>query len=173
MPSPASIFYLVLPSGITEVRSGSIVRGTFIHTGTIAPERIRSYISRIIRRRNRLPGLDSFRPVARMCYLQSHHRLDSMDNCRSWDAKDIPGHDNGILRYLCAFSLFPGWDATDTENTSLQCLMDIPLRFYLGTTPASEIFLLGLLQLAWTAFFIVVGLRLMALAMKRVVVQGG
>ena len=52
-------------------------------------------------------------------------------------------------------------------------LMDIPLRFYLGTTPASEIFLLGLLQLAWTAVFIVIGLRLMALAMKRVVVQGG
>ncbi|MEK7353224.1 MAG: ABC transporter permease, partial [Chloroflexota bacterium] len=48
-------------------------------------------------------------------------------------------------------------------------LIDIPVRFYLGMTPVTQLFSLGLLQLVWTAIFILIGLQLLALAMKRVV----
>ncbi|MBI2850355.1 MAG: ABC transporter permease [Chloroflexi bacterium] len=52
-------------------------------------------------------------------------------------------------------------------------LIDIPLRLYLGMIPASQVFLFGLLELAWTGVFIAIGLQLLALGMKRVVIQGG
>ena len=52
-------------------------------------------------------------------------------------------------------------------------LVDTPFRFYLGTIQPHEIFSLGLLQLAWTAVFVLIGSRLLAAGMKRVVIQGG
>jgi ABC-2 type transport system permease protein len=52
-------------------------------------------------------------------------------------------------------------------------LMDIPFRFYLGLLPVSQIWSYLLLQLTWTAVFIVIGLVLTAAATKRVVIQGG
>jgi len=52
-------------------------------------------------------------------------------------------------------------------------LVDIPFRFYLGMIPASDIFSLGLLQLFWTGVFVIIGIRLVSMGMKRVVVQGG
>jgi ABC-2 type transport system permease protein len=52
-------------------------------------------------------------------------------------------------------------------------LVDTPFRFYLGMIPASELFSFVLLQLAWTAFFIFIGILLMKVAIKRVVIQGG
>jgi ABC-2 type transport system permease protein len=52
-------------------------------------------------------------------------------------------------------------------------LVDTPFRFYLGMIPASDLLSFVLLQLAWTAFFIFVGIALMRMAVKRVVIQGG
>jgi len=52
-------------------------------------------------------------------------------------------------------------------------LVDIPFRFYLGLIPASGIFTLALLQILWTAVFVIFGAWLLARGMRRVVVQGG
>ena len=52
-------------------------------------------------------------------------------------------------------------------------IIDIPIRLYTGMIPVSDLLALGLLQLAWTGIFIIIGLHLLARAMKRVVVQGG
>jgi ABC-2 type transport system permease protein len=68
---------------------------------------------------------------------------------------------------------FPDWAQGILKLLPFSGLVDIPFRFYLGMIPASEVFTFVLLQASWTIFFIIIGVLLLRLAMKRVVIQGG
>ena len=70
-------------------------------------------------------------------------------------------------------AFFPDAMQTVLKVLPFSGLIDIPLRLYLGMIPASGVFSFGLLELAWTGIFVFLGLQLLAVAMKRVVVQGG
>lgn len=52
-------------------------------------------------------------------------------------------------------------------------IMDLPLRLYLGTLPASDVWLVAARQLAWAAALVVGGSALMRRNLRRLVVQGG
>jgi len=74
---------------------------------------------------------------------------------------------------LVPLAYFPDWSQTLLKILPFAGLMDIPFRFYLGTLPAGDFWRFGLLQIGWTAAFILGGIWLLKAAMKRVVVQGG
>ena len=52
-------------------------------------------------------------------------------------------------------------------------LVEIPLRFYLGVLPVTELLPFILLQCGWTLVFIITGIIILKAGMRRVVVQGG
>ena len=80
----------------------------------------------------------------------------------------------GVLSGLyIPLSFFPDGMQTVLRILPFGGLLDIPLRFYLGLVPASDIFSLGLLQLFWILAFIFTGVALLNQGIKRVVVQGG
>ncbi len=74
---------------------------------------------------------------------------------------------------IAPLAYFPDWTQDLLRLLPFSGLMDIPFRFYLGMTPPSDLLSFGLLQLVWTLIFILIGVRLLAVAMKRVVIQGG
>jgi ABC-2 type transport system permease protein len=70
-------------------------------------------------------------------------------------------------------AFFPDWMQTALKILPFSGLIDTPFRFYIGLLPASGLLSFGLLQLAWTAVFILLGMWLISAGVKRVVVQGG
>jgi len=52
-------------------------------------------------------------------------------------------------------------------------MMDIPFRLYLGTMPVSEAWSALVLQLGWTAVFVLAGRWLIRKRLKNIIVQGG
>ena len=70
-------------------------------------------------------------------------------------------------------AFFPDGVQTVLRLLPFSGLVDIPLRFYLGITPASELLFLGTLQLFWIVVLIFIGVQLLRLGTKRVVIQGG
>jgi len=68
---------------------------------------------------------------------------------------------------------FPDWAQDILTLLPFSVLVDIPFRFYLGLLPASDVFRFALVQSGWTVFFIITGILLIKLAMRRVVIQGG
>jgi ABC-2 type transport system permease protein len=74
---------------------------------------------------------------------------------------------------LVPLAYFPDWMQTALRLLPFSGLVDIPANIYLGIIPASQIFTYGLLQLFWTGVFILIGLKLFNMAVKKLVVQGG
>jgi ABC-2 type transport system permease protein len=74
---------------------------------------------------------------------------------------------------LVPLAYFPEWSQGILKALPFAGLLDIPFRFYLGTLPAGDFWRFGLLQIGWTAAFILLGTWVLRAAMKRVVVQGG
>jgi ABC-2 type transport system permease protein len=74
---------------------------------------------------------------------------------------------------LVPLAYFPDWAQTALRLLPFSGLIDIPLNIYLGIIPAGQVFTYGLLQLFWTGVFILIGLRLYSMAVKKLVVQGG
>ena len=74
---------------------------------------------------------------------------------------------------IIPLAYFPDWAQVPLRLLPFSGLVDIPLQFYIGTLPASNVLFLGFLQLAWTFLFIFLGVRLLILGMKRVIIQGG
>jgi ABC-2 type transport system permease protein len=70
-------------------------------------------------------------------------------------------------------AFFPDKMQTILRFLPFSGLVDIPIRFYLGLIPASELITLGSLQLLWTLVLVFIGIRLLSLGTKRVVIQGG
>ena len=68
---------------------------------------------------------------------------------------------------------FPDWAQQVLTVMPFSGLIEIPLRFYIGYLPPSEVFAYAGMQLAWTFVFILIGQGLLRIAMRRVVVQGG
>jgi ABC-2 type transport system permease protein len=68
---------------------------------------------------------------------------------------------------------YPDWAQVILKFMPFSGLVDIPLRFYLGVLPVSELFSFTLLQCGWTLFFIIAGILILKAGMRRVVVQGG
>ncbi|WP_068469355.1 ABC transporter permease [Candidatus Protochlamydia phocaeensis] len=69
--------------------------------------------------------------------------------------------------------LFPDWMQPFLSIQPFRGIIDIPVRLYTGIIPPAEgLFYLGF-QLAWFAFFVVLGRALMHQAMKRIIIQGG
>jgi ABC-2 type transport system permease protein len=68
---------------------------------------------------------------------------------------------------------YPDWAQEILKFMPFSGLIDIPLRFYLGVLPVSELLSFVLLQCGWTFIFIVVGILSLRAGMRRVVVQGG
>ncbi|MBN2238500.1 MAG: ABC-2 family transporter protein [Dehalococcoidales bacterium] len=68
---------------------------------------------------------------------------------------------------------FPDWAQQIVTLLPFSGLIEIPLRFYIGYIPPSEVFTYAGLQLGWTAVFILIGQGLLRMAMRRVVIQGG
>ncbi|HEY93362.1 MAG TPA: ABC-2 type transporter [Dehalococcoidia bacterium] len=68
---------------------------------------------------------------------------------------------------------YPDWAQGILRYLPFSSLLDIPLRFYLGVLPISELFSFILLQCGWTLIFTVTGILILKAGMRRVVVQGG
>jgi len=80
----------------------------------------------------------------------------------------------GVLSGLyIPLAFFPDGLQTTLRLLPFSGLVDTPVRFYLGITPASELLNLGTLQLFWTLVLILIGVQLLWLGTKRVVIQGG
>ncbi len=77
---------------------------------------------------------------------------------------------SGVLMPL---AYFPDWMQTTLRLLPFSGLVDIPSNIYLGIIPASQVFTYGLLQMFWTGVFIVIGMHLFNMAIKKLVVQGG
>ena len=69
--------------------------------------------------------------------------------------------------------LWPDFMQTFLYYQPFAGFMDIPLRLYLGLMPPSQALSAMLLQLGWTAAFIVLGNLLMRRHLRSVVIQGG
>jgi ABC-2 type transport system permease protein len=74
---------------------------------------------------------------------------------------------------IVPLAFFPDWLQSILKILPFAGLLDIPARFYSGLLPVREVFQYLALELAWTGFFVVLGLRLIAAGMQRVVIQGG
>lgn len=74
---------------------------------------------------------------------------------------------------LIPLAYFPDWTQTLLTLLPFSGMVDIPIKFYLGIIPPTGLFTYGLLQFSWTAVFILAGLQLFNMAVKKVVVQGG
>lgn len=68
---------------------------------------------------------------------------------------------------------FPDGLRQAVELLPFASMQNVPLRIYSGDIHSTEIYLRAGLQLFWIIFLIFLGKRLIALALKRVVVQGG
>ena len=68
---------------------------------------------------------------------------------------------------------YPEWAQGILRYLPFSSLLDIPLRFYLGVLPVSELLPFILLQCSWTLIFIVTGILVLKAGMRRVVIQGG
>jgi ABC-2 type transport system permease protein len=69
--------------------------------------------------------------------------------------------------------LFPDWAQPILRNLPFAGLVDFPFRVYTGNIAAGEIVGVLARQILWTAALIVLGRRLLARGMRRVVIQGG
>ena len=74
---------------------------------------------------------------------------------------------------LIPLPLFPGWAARLITWLPFAGLLDLPFRLYSGNLPPGAVWLVLFRQLAWTAVLVLLGRRLLARGMRRVVVQGG
>jgi ABC-2 type transport system permease protein len=74
---------------------------------------------------------------------------------------------------IIPLAFFPDWAQTALRILPFSGLADIPFRLYLGAVPPDRILPLLGLQLLWTGFFILVGVKLLETGIKRVVLQGG
>ena len=69
--------------------------------------------------------------------------------------------------------LFPQWMQAFLKYQPFSTLIDLPMRLYCGTIPASQIIEILILQLFWAAALVLLGRYLTCKAMNRVVVLGG
>ncbi len=69
--------------------------------------------------------------------------------------------------------LWPAWAQRFLYAQPFASLLDLPLRFYLGTLAPSAFPGVALMQLAWMIIFVATGWLLMQRSLKRLVVQGG
>jgi ABC-2 type transport system permease protein len=74
---------------------------------------------------------------------------------------------------IVPLAFFPDWAQTALQILPFSGLVDTPFRLYLGAVPADQILPLLGLQLFWTAVFILIGVKLLAAGLRRVVLQGG
>jgi len=70
-------------------------------------------------------------------------------------------------------AFFPDWAQTILRILPFSGLIDLPFRLYLGMVPAASILVFGLLQLFWTAVFVLVGMAVLRSGKRRVTIQGG
>jgi ABC-2 type transport system permease protein len=68
---------------------------------------------------------------------------------------------------------YPDWAQGILRYLPFSSLLDIPLRFYLGVLPVSDLPSFILIQVTWTAAFMALGILLLKLGMRGVVIQGG
>lgn len=69
--------------------------------------------------------------------------------------------------------LFPDWAQVILRNLPFAGLVDFPFRVYTGNIPPSEIADVLIRQITWTIALVAVGRYLLAIGMRRVVIQGG
>lgn len=69
--------------------------------------------------------------------------------------------------------LWPVWAQRFLAAQPFASLMDLPLRFYLGTLPPSALLRVGPMQIGWTLLFIAIGWLTTQMSLRRLVVQGG
>jgi ABC-2 type transport system permease protein len=74
---------------------------------------------------------------------------------------------------IVPLAFFPDWAQIALQILPFSGLVDTPFRLYLGAVPADQILPLLGLQLFWTAVFILIGVKLLAAGLRRVVLQGG
>ncbi|HEU4732334.1 MAG TPA: ABC-2 family transporter protein [Kofleriaceae bacterium] len=74
---------------------------------------------------------------------------------------------------LIPLPMFPEWAQPVLRWLPFAGLLDLPFRIYSGHIPPGELALVLGRQLGWTAVLVVVGRRLLARGLARVVVQGG
>jgi ABC-2 type transport system permease protein len=74
---------------------------------------------------------------------------------------------------LVPLAYFPDWMQTALRLLPFSGLIDIPANIYMGIIPASQVFIYGLLQLFWITVFILIGLQLFNMAIKKLELQGG
>jgi ABC-2 type transport system permease protein len=85
----------------------------------------------------------------------------------------FPGITMILSGVLIPLAYFPDWAQTTLHLLPFAGLIDIPTNIYLGIIPPDGIFSYGLLQLFWIAVFILIGLQLFSMAVKKLEVQGG
>jgi ABC-2 type transport system permease protein len=68
---------------------------------------------------------------------------------------------------------FPDWAQRVLDVLPFRGLIDIPFRLYTGHLPPERVFVLFASQLAWTLALLLIGRALVALATRRMVLQGG
>ena len=68
---------------------------------------------------------------------------------------------------------YPEWAQEILRYLPFSSLLDIPIRFYLGVLPVTDLPLFILIQVTWTVAFMVLGILLLKLGMNRVLIQGG
>lgn len=69
--------------------------------------------------------------------------------------------------------LYPDWMQPFLSIQPFRALLDIPIRIYSGIIPPHEYLAYFGFQLTWLLFFVVSGIGLLKVAMKRLVIQGG
>ena len=74
---------------------------------------------------------------------------------------------------LVPLPLLPDWAQPILNALPFRGLVDVPFRLYLGHISPGEILPLLAHQLAWAVAFIVLGRRLLARGLRRLVIQGG
>lgn len=74
---------------------------------------------------------------------------------------------------LLPLSFFPGWFQGVLEFLPFRIIAYVPLRFYLGKIPSSEIPVVFLNQLVWFAVLVVMGQFMWRKAMAELTLQGG
>jgi ABC-2 type transport system permease protein len=85
----------------------------------------------------------------------------------------FPGVTMILSGVLIPLAYFPDWAQTALKLLPFAGLIDIPANIYLGVIPARGIFSYGLLQVFWIVVFVLIGLQLFNMAVKKLEVQGG
>lgn len=104
---------------------------------------------------------------------RNHDRLAAVDHLRRGISGLVPSVGFILSGMIVPLPLYPSWCQPILNILPFRHVADVPFRLYLGHLPPSAIWDVLILEAVWLAILVLGGRSLLAIARRRLVVQGG